>query len=550
MAMDRKPSKFWPVEAAFLAAVKSGDLQAVKGFLMPVAEGEAEEEEDDDEKEEEDGESERIRSLIVSQNEAGETALYIAADNNLCEILKLLVRFYDLPAAQIKSRNGVDALHVAAKNGHTSIVLALVCTWPALCQSTDLTNTCALYIAAEKDHLDIVNTILDADESAIRIVRKNGKTSLHRVVRLGHLRIVQALLSRDPGIVSIKDKKGQTALHMAVKGRSPNTPDIVQELLGVDSVILNEKNKRGNTALHIATEKSRSEIVSLLLTYNHIDVNVINNQKQTPMDLAENLRYSDSALYIKKILSKAGALRAYCVGQPDEQVELRRTVSYIRHELQSQLIQNDKTHKSMVGIAKQVRKLHREAVNNTTNSVTVVAVLVASIAFVAIFNMPGQYIEDSSQGDIGQANIAGSVAFDLFCILNALALFISLAVVVVQITLVAWETKAQRQVLAVMNKLMWVACLCTCAAFLSVAYVVADTWLAVTITVLAVPIILGTLVGLMCFGSQRKLWKSGNDSERRIRRSSISRSFSWSVRSTLSDIEAYDSDYDRKIYVV
>ncbi|KAF9587039.1 hypothetical protein IFM89_039725 [Coptis chinensis] len=80
-----------------------------------------------------------------------------------------------------------------------------------------------------------------------------------------------------------------------------------------------------------------------------------------------------------------------------------------------------------------------------------------------IFNLPGQYLHLGP--DAGKANIADNVGFQVFCLLNATSLFISLAVVVVQITLVAWDTSAQEQVVTVVNKLMWAACLSTCGAF-------------------------------------------------------------------------------------
>ncbi|KAF5189747.1 Ankyrin repeat, partial [Thalictrum thalictroides] len=427
------------------------------------------------------------------------------------------------------------------------IVKELLSMWPVLCQTCDSSNTSPLYAAAVQDHLDVVNAILDADVNSIRIVRKNGKTSLHTAARYGLFRIVKELLDRDSEIASIKDKKGQTALHMAVKGKDTS---VVEELLLADSSILNERDKKGNTAVHIATRKCRPQIVSLLLSFASVDVNAINNQNETAMDLADKLQYGDSALEIKEALMEAGAKHARYVGQADETMELKRTVSDIKHEVHSQLIQNAKTHKRMSGIAKELQKLHREAVQNTTNSVTVVAVLFASIAFMAIFNLPGQYLQLGA--DAGKANIADNVGFQAFCLLNATSLFISLAVVVVQITLVAWDTSAQKQVVSVVNKLMWAACLSTCGAFLSLAYVVVGnkaSWMAITLTVVGGPILIGTLASMSYFVFRQHFRINGDDSQRRIKRPSGRKSFSWSLYSAFSDPDAHDSDHE-KIYAL
>lgn len=525
--MELKSPRFI-THQSFFSAVRSGDLESVKVIIKNEACDPA--------------------VLMALQNDAGESALYIAAENNYEEIFNYLLKFCDVQIAMIRSKSSMHAFHVAAKAGHLGIVKVLLGMWPELCKLCDSTNTSPLYSAAVQDHLDVVNAILDADVSSVKIVRKNGKTALHTAARYGLLRIAKALMDRDPGIVAIKDKKGQTALHMAVKGQDTS---VVEELLLADHSILNERDKKGNTAVHIATRKSRSQIVSLLLSYTRVDVNAINKHHETAMDLADKLQYGESALEIKEALAEAGAKHARHVGKVDENIELKRTVSDIKHEVHSQLLQNEKTQRRVSGIARELKKIHREAVQNTINSVTVVAVLFASIAFLAIFNLPGQYLSQGSE--VGKSNIANTNAFRVFCLLNANSLFISLAVVVVQITLVAWDTRAQRQIVSVVNKLMWAACISTCGAFLSIAFAVVgkqSSWMAITVTVVGVPILVGTLVSLCYFVFRQHFGYFGNDSQRRIKRASGSKSFSWSIYSAnISDYDDYDSDH-QNIYAL
>ncbi|KAF4397325.1 hypothetical protein G4B88_027065 [Cannabis sativa] len=61
--------------------------------------------------------------------------------------------------------------------------------------------------------------------------------------------------------------------------------------------------------------------------------------------------------------------------------------------------------------------------------------------------------------------MVNTTSFKIFFIFNAIALFTSLAVVLVQITVVRGETKAERRVIEVINKLMWLASV-RCAAIL------------------------------------------------------------------------------------
>ncbi|KAH0924046.1 hypothetical protein HID58_024064 [Brassica napus] len=495
--MEAKQMRFL-THQAFFSSVRSGDLNQLQELVEKLT---------GDELIDESSPSSAVSELMSVQNDAGETAVYIAAAENLQDVFSYLIGFCSLEAVKIRSKSDMNAFHVAAKRGHLGIVKELLSLWPELCRICDASNTSPLYAAAVQDHLEIVNAMLDADPSCAMIVRKNGKTSLHTAGRYGLLRIVRALIERDAAIVGVKDKKGQTALHMAVKGQS---------------------------------------ITSLLLTFTAIEVNAVNNQKETAMDLADKLQYSESALEINEALVEAGAKHGRFIGREDEARALKRAVSDIKHEVQSQLLQNEKTNRRVSGIAKELRKLHREAVQNTTNSITVVAVLFASIAFLAIFNLPGQYFTDGSRA--GKAEISGSTGFRVFCLLNATSLFISLAVVVVQITLVAWDTRAQKKVVSVVNKLMWAACACTFGAFLAIAFAVVgkgNSWMAITVTVLGMPILVGTLAS-MCYFVFRQRFRSGNDSQRRIRRGSGSRSFSWSYSAHVSDFED-ESDFEKII---
>ncbi|XP_076952377.1 ankyrin repeat-containing protein At2g01680-like [Bidens hawaiensis] len=514
------------------AAVRSGDVATIKRIVN-----------DDD-----DNNNNNNKGLMAMQNDAGETAVYVAAaaeSGGSEQVFDYLIKFCDVEVVKIRSKADFNAFHVAAERGYLGIVNKLLALWPELCKVCDGKNTSPLYSAAVKDHLDVVKAILDADPSCIRIVRKNGKTALHTAARYGKTSMVKTLIERDSGIVAIKDKKGQTALHMAVKGQST---DVVEDLLNADPSILNERDKKGCTAIHIAVRKCRPEIVSLLLSYTSISVNVINHQQETAMDIADKLSYGPPKLIIMEALTEAGAKHARHVGRIDEEMQLKRTVSDIKHEVHSQLLQNEKTQRRVSGIAKELKKIHREAVQNTINSLTVVAVLFASIAFLAIFNLPGQYWNSDKRA--GEAHIAHTIAFRAFCLFNATSLFISLAVVVVQITLVAWDTQAQRQIVSVVNKLMWAAGISTCGAFCSIAFVVVgkrSTWMAITITVVGVPILVGTLVSLCWFGFRQRFRPSGNDSQRRIRRPSGSKSFSWSIYS--ANISDDESDRE-KIYAL
>ncbi|KAI7752688.1 hypothetical protein M8C21_029221 [Ambrosia artemisiifolia] len=464
-----------------------------------------------------DAEVAEIRASVVNEvNELGETALYTAAEKGHLEVVKELLKYSNKETITRKSRLEFDTLHIAASQGHDAVVRLLLDHDPSLCQTRSQRNATPLITAATRGHTAVVKELLSKDSSLLHISKSNGKNSLHFAARSGHVEIVKALLDKDPTLARRTDNKGQTALHMAVKGVSS---EAVKLLLEADPAIVMLPDKSGFTALHVATRKKRAEIVNELLSLpdTSANVNALTRDHKTALDIAELLPLSEDSSAIKACLTRCGAVRANELNQPRD--ELRNTVTQIKNDVHTQLLQTKKTNKNVSGIAKELRKLHREGINNATNSVTVVAVLFATVAFAAIFTVPG------GDDDHGMAVVVDRASFKIFFIFNAIALFTSLAVVVVQITLVRGETKAERRVVEVINKLMWLASVCTSVAFMASSYIVVGRkyeWAAILITVVGGVIMAGVL-GTMTFyvfkskktrlkRKKEKIAKSGSNS--------------------------------------
>ncbi|CAH9091341.1 unnamed protein product [Cuscuta epithymum] len=453
-----------------------------------------------------------IRASVINEvNELGETALFTAADKGHLDVVKEMLKYSNNETLTKKNRSLFDPLHIAASQGHHAIVQVLLDHDPELSKTIGPSNATPLITAASRGHTSVVNELLVKDSTLVEISRSNGKNALHLAARQGHVDIVKALLEKDPQLARRTDKKGQTALQMAVKGVNC---EVVKLLLNADAAIVMLPDKKGNTALHVATRKKRVEIVNEMLRLPDMNVNALTRDHKTALDIAEDLPLSEESSEIKESLCRYGAVRANELNQPRD--ELRNTVTQIKKDIHTQLEQTKRTNKNVHGIAKELRKLHREGINNATNSVTVVAVLFATVAFAAIFTVPG------GDDDNGMAVAVAHASFQIFFISNAIALFTSLAVVVVQITLVRGETKAERRVVEIINKLMWLASVCTSVAFMASSYIVVGRkyeWAAVLVTCVGGTVMTGVL-GTMTFyvvrsrkiRSTRKRERSGSNS--------------------------------------
>ncbi|KAL0709953.1 hypothetical protein Bca4012_016931 [Brassica carinata] len=489
------------------SAVRRGDFSAVKKILSDHIESE-----------------EELRELLQKQNQCGETALYVAAEYGDAEVVAELIKYYDLDDAETKARNGFDPFHIAAKQGELEVLRVLMEEHPELAMTVDLSNTTALHTAAAQGHVEVVEYLLEAAGSSLAAIAKsNGKTALHSAARNGHAEVVKAIVAVEPDTATRTDKKGQTPLHMAVKGQSL---DVVVELMKGHRSSLNMVDSKGNTALHVATRKGRTKIVELLLENNETSTKAINRAGETPLDTAEKTGHPKLAA----VLKTRGVPSAKSINnttRPNPARELKQTVSDIKHEVHDQLEHARETRKRVQGIAKRINKMHVEGLDNAINSTTVVAVLIATVAFAAIFTVPGQYADEQSSltpgQTLGEANIADNPAFAIFFIFDSIALFISLGVVVVQTSVVAIEHKAKKNMMAIINKLMWLACVLISVAFLALAFVVVgedERWLAVGVTVFGATIMLTTL-GTMCYWVIRHRIEASN--VRSARRESMAR---------------------------
>lgn len=290
----------------------------------------------------------------------------------------------------------------------------------------------------------------------------------------------------------------------------------------------------------------------MLLEHTETDTKVVNRTGETATDTAQKTGQADVAALLQDYgVQSAKNLRPQA---PSTARELKQTVSDIKHEVHDQLDQTRQTRKRVRGIAHRINKMHTEGLNNAINSTTVVAVLIATVAFAAIFTVPGQYVDDPENippgVSLGEANIAPQVPFIIFIIFDSIALFISLAVVVVQTSVVVIESKAKKQMMAVINKLMWLACVLVSVAFLALSFVVvgeSERWLAIGVTIIGTTIMAATL-GTMCYWVIRHRIEASN--MRNIRRKSSlgsgSRSLSLSV---MSDSEIPNSEY-KKMYAI
>ncbi|PSN43662.1 Ankyrin-3 [Blattella germanica] len=187
--------------------------------------------------------------------------------------------------------NGLNALHLAAKDGHLDIVTDLLKRGAVVDAATKKGNT-ALHIASLAGQEDVVKHLVK-NGASVNVQSQNGFTPLYMAAQENHDDVVKFLLGKGAN-QSLATEDGFTPLAVAMQQ-------------GHDKVVavLLENDTRGKVrlpALHIAAKKDDCKAATLLLQ-NHHNPDVTSKSGFTPLHIAAH--YGNEA--IANLLHQRGA---------------------------------------------------------------------------------------------------------------------------------------------------------------------------------------------------------------------------------------------------
>ncbi|KAL0330351.1 UNVERIFIED_CONTAM: Ankyrin repeat-containing protein NPR4 [Sesamum radiatum] len=369
------------------------------------------------------------------------------------------------------------SLHVAASSGNTEIAKEILKARSDFAWKRNVYGCTPLHLACGKGQLEITRELMKLDSDLCLIPDAEGRIPLHYAAIKGRINIIDEILSASLDSAEATTYNGETILHLAVKNNQYDVVRYLTESINT-SKLLNMQDNDGNTILHLATAAKLTAMVAYILKIG-IDVNSLNRKGYTALDVVETDASNSGALAIAPALLEAGAKRCDQISPGSahiQQVAVSTSRMLSENVQRKSMSQSGRTserrspshrhHRQNRHRAKKL-DLQNEGLRNARKTVTIVAVLVATVTFTAGINPPGGFSQET-----GKAVRGDRAAFKVFLVCNIVALFLSVGVVNVLVSIIPFTRKTMMKLLTATHKVMWLSTLFMTAAYIAAIWTI------------------------------------------------------------------------------
>ncbi|KAL0697558.1 hypothetical protein Bca4012_053680 [Brassica carinata] len=450
-------------------------------------------------------------SLVYSRNAYGNTPLHLAAllgdvnivmtmlefgpeactarnDNNQTPLL-LACRSISMESARLVAEKtqsvGLDELSFAISSGLACIAgtilerfpdLAREEAWPV--QGGSLSTL--LHHACDRGDLELTRILLGLDQRLDEAINTNGFSPLHLAVLRGSVVILEEFLDKAPLSFHSLTPSKETVFHLAARNNHMDAFVFMAESVGINSeILLQQTDENGNTVLHVAASVAcGAPLIRYIIGKKIVDISSKNKMGFPACHLlphnAQDFELLSSWLRFDNIeehdghsspLHRVKSLDICGSSDEDEVIRLLRLIGINTTEIAE--IKRSKEREVERGRESLEYEMQIEALQNARNTIAIVAVLIASVAYAGGINPPGGVYQDGPWR--GKSIVGKTTAFKVFAICNNIALFTALCIVILLVSIIPYKRKPLKRLLVVTHRMMWGS-----VGFMGAAYVAAS----------------------------------------------------------------------------
>ncbi|XP_041020412.1 ankyrin repeat-containing protein At5g02620-like [Juglans microcarpa x Juglans regia] len=463
-------------------------------------------------------------------NSENKLAFFMACSNGHLDVVNL---FLNHPGMLGLEENVFDptCVHVAAKNGHMDAVIELLNACPDFARTIDENGNSLLHYACVQGHREATRMLINCDASLTLHRNINGYIPVHMASMNGKVAVLEELVLMASVSFHYDTNEGESVFHLAVRhGQYDALVYLVHTCNGTS--LIHYQDLYGNTILHVAVSGGRHQIAEYLIKKTKVHINARNLRGLTALDILDQAKDSAKNRRLEAKFVKAGGRRSIellsrspaeertnsqrlpimqgCIATELEMPIMNETVSPeskssprfslgTSSRISSPQFQDGETfdcetyrrdsslfppnmrqHKhlnkglqenigeSYTSYRQKQHAIYMEALQIARNTIILVAILIARVTFAAGISPPGGLHQQGKSR--GKSILGGTLAFKVFEVSNNIALFTSLSIVIVLVSIIPFRRKPLMILLSVAHKAMWVA-----VAFMATSYVAA-TW--------------------------------------------------------------------------
>jgi ankyrin repeat protein len=226
----------------------------------------------------------------INNQHQGKTLLYMAAEKGYSDMVSLLINEGAITTIPSNNYESLQAIHIAAINGHLSTVKALLENKPNLTAFRD-------------NLLPTVRVLLEATPDLLEQTDRFGNTPLHLASANGHKEVVEYLIQYGANVNTRSNDpdnhyyphNGRTPLAFAAEeGHS----DIVSLLINGGAIPTIPSNDQDFQAIHLTTMKGHLSTLKILIESDPSLLEQADRYGQTPLLWASAKGHTDIVAYL------------------------------------------------------------------------------------------------------------------------------------------------------------------------------------------------------------------------------------------------------------